>query len=142
MGRSISKFAVSSGLAFVMSMFAVPASRADVGPIEPARQICMGKSAGEPCEIDGKSGTCQGPHVSRMYCTPGPAPSPAADPAKPQPAPAAQDPAQPTPPPANPETPPRHKGSCAAAEPGSALLSLAVVSLFAVGRRRRRARAR
>lgn len=51
------------------------AARADIGPIEPARKICMGSAEGSPCKIDGKAGTCQGPHPSRMYCTPGKEPA-------------------------------------------------------------------
>lgn len=59
-------------------------AHADVGPIDPARKICMGSPAGTPCSYQGQQGTCQGPHASRMYCTPGPSPSPAPD--KPKPA--------------------------------------------------------
>src|ERR1043165_6762022 len=41
---------------------------ADVGPIDPARKICMGSPAGTECTYEGKKGACQGPHPSRMYC--------------------------------------------------------------------------
>jgi uncharacterized protein (TIGR03382 family) len=47
-----------------------PLAHADIGPIEPARQICMGQAEGAACTIDGQPGVCHGPHPSRMYCTP------------------------------------------------------------------------
>jgi MYXO-CTERM domain-containing protein len=68
-------------------------ARADIGPPDPARKICMGSSEGSPCKIDGKAGTCQGPHPSRMYCTPL-AKQPAAD-RKPAPTPEAKKPVPP-----------------------------------------------
>lgn len=83
-------------------------ARADIGPMDPARAICMGSSAGAPCTFEGKAGTCQGPHASRMYCTPIDA---SAKPVKPTPVdPAKPDPAKPvvppTPTPTDPATPP------------------------------------
>ena len=77
------------------------AARADVGPIDPARQVCMGSSAGAPCTYQGKEGTCQGPHPSRMYCTPGPSkkPEPPVTP-KPKPAEVVDAPVAPKPKPA------------------------------------------
>ena len=74
------RVAVGASMAFVTMSGAAKEASADIGPIEPARRICMGQAAGAPCEIDGRAGTCQGPHPSRMYCTP------MREPAKPSPA--------------------------------------------------------
>lgn len=109
--------------ALAISLAGARSARADIGPIEPARKICMGSSEGSPCKIDGKVGTCQGPHPSRMYCTPSskqpatPDRKPAPEPKKPVPPPdAAPAPAPtidaappaptPTPTPEPPPTPP------------------------------------
>jgi MYXO-CTERM domain-containing protein len=78
-------------------------ARADVGPMDPARAICMGSSAGSPCVFEGKKGTCEGPHPSRMYCTPSATP---AKPVKPKPVDPATPPTPPTPPITDPATPP------------------------------------
>jgi len=99
------------GALLTFSLWVVPHVAADIGPMDPARSICMGKSAGSPCKIGGKGGACEGPHASRMSCVPGadaklpegtvvpnegkPKPGP-----KPAPAPAPAPDAAPPPPPA------------------------------------------
>lgn len=113
---------------------------ADVGPIDPARKICMGSPAGAECTYEGKKGTCQGPHPSRMYCvtsagsasnagsaetSAGSAGSAQGGETKPQEAP----------------TPAKQRG-CAVADPGSAaMLGLALAALVARRRRSRSATA-
>ena len=122
-------------------------TQADVGPPEPARTACMGASDGATCTLDGKPGTCHGPHPSRMYCQTDKPPSDgsaagagstthatnntgagasgsgsatAADPSASAPSPG-------------------HKRGCAVSDAGSAsLIGLAIVALGL--RRRRRAR--
>jgi MYXO-CTERM domain-containing protein len=114
---------------------------ADVGPIDPARKICMGSPAGTECTYEGKKGTCQGPHPSRMYCvtnagsasnagsaetSAGSAASAQGGETKPQEAP----------------TPAKQRG-CMVADPGSTtLIGLAVVALAARRRRSRSASVR
>jgi uncharacterized protein (TIGR03382 family) len=105
------------------------AAIADIGPIEPARQICMGSAAGAPCEIDGKKGTCQGPHPSRMYCTVAAEPAPAPSPDK--------QPVTDSPPVSPPPTKATQKGSCAATSPEGLLLPWFAGALLLLGRRRR-----
>lgn len=99
----------------------------------------MGLAEGAACTIDGKAGTCHGPHPSRMYCTPGPAPnqgsasavtgsgsagsgsgSGAAGSAQPSAAGSAQ-PSTPSDP--EPAPTPGHKRGCAVADPGGAALA-------------------
>lgn len=135
------------------------AARADIGPMEPARSICMGKSDGAACTIDGKAGTCQGPHPSRMYCTVGgpaqPTPEPAkpdpVEPAKPEPKPDPVEPAKPAPTeptaaptepklPLNPQPAPTSpKTGCTAGTGGDGLGALVLVgAALGIGRRRSR----
>ena len=91
------------GLVGALLLHATPA-HADIGPIDPARRICMGSPEGAACTIDGKSGACQGPHPSRMYCVPGApvkplkkhAPDPLDEPA-PEPTPTPEPTPEPTP---------------------------------------------
>lgn len=165
------RVAVSVSVAFLSISGVAGQARADVGPIEPAREICMGQAEGSPCKIDGRAGTCHGPHPSRMYCTPmtepakpaparkpAPSPEPAPEPApaptpEPAPTPAPEPtqvaPAPPTPPPSpapapvTPEPKPARKGSCSSSTPGGGWLSLLVAGLvLGRSRRRRNVRAR
>lgn len=53
----------------------VSSAAADIRPPDPARKACMGLSEGAACTIDGKAGTCHGPHPSRISCQPGSPPS-------------------------------------------------------------------
>jgi MYXO-CTERM domain-containing protein len=129
----------------VAAMVGVGRASADVGPIDPARKICMGLPTGTDCMYEGKKGTCQGPHPSRMYCVTnagsasnagsaetnaGSAESNAGsaqggETTKPQEAP----------------TPAKQRG-CAVADPGSAaMIGLALVALGARRRRSRSAKA-
>ena len=48
---------------------------ADIRPPDPARKACMGLPEGAACTIDGKAGTCHGPHPSRISCQPGTSPT-------------------------------------------------------------------
>lgn len=80
--RSPMKLSVLGVSAWFAVVTVASVAHADVGPISPARRICMGQPEGAPCTIDGKAGACQGPHPSRMYCTPGAkadVPTPAAE---------------------------------------------------------------
>jgi MYXO-CTERM domain-containing protein len=133
-----------AGLAALVLGAVAPNAAADIGPRDPARQACTGLAEGAACTIDGKAGTCHGPHPSRMSCDPGQPPSqgsgsaaaattgsaaavadPAAGSAQAA-APASPDPAP---------TPGRKRG-CAVADPGSA--TLVGLALAVLGWRRRR----
>ncbi|MBP9088873.1 MAG: hypothetical protein KBG15_22305 [Kofleriaceae bacterium] len=102
MNRLPQKFALTLGALVSTLMLTRHVASADIGPMDPARAICMGSAPGTPCTFEGKKGTCQGPHVSRMYCTPG---AVLADPVKPSPDPATPPTPTPTPDPATPPTP-------------------------------------
>src|SRR4051812_50115996 len=52
----------------LVAVAGVDPARADIGPPDPARKACMGLREGAACTFDGKPGTCQGPHPSRMSC--------------------------------------------------------------------------
>jgi hypothetical protein len=62
--------AVVSAITIATMWLGLNSASADIGPIDPAREICMGADQGSPCVFEGKKGTCEGPHPSRYYCTP------------------------------------------------------------------------
>ncbi len=125
---------------------------ADVGPIDPARKVCMGSPAGTPCSYQGNSGTCQGLHVSRMYCVPITTTTPEPEPTAPIDAPVkaaepAPTPVTPTPAPVKPAPvapPAKKKSGCAASSSQqlpSALLVIGAIGIVGVTGKRRRASA-
>jgi outer membrane biosynthesis protein TonB len=158
MNRSAPRFA--SGLAALVVVISSQVVLADIGPVEPARQICMGMAKDAPCQIDGKSGTCQGAHPSMMYCTvldatapsptttkpakptateptkPAPTESVTATPPAPDPAPApatvpaTKPPTATSTPPAPQPAPERKKGGCAASSPESGLLPFVMIGVL------------
>ena len=117
----------------IVAMIGAGRASADIGPIDPARKICMGLAAGTECTYQGKAGTCQGPHPSRMYCvtSAGSASGSASNEGSGQGGEVAKPQAAPT---------PAKQRGCAVADPGSAAaIGLAVLALVARRRRPRSA---
>jgi MYXO-CTERM domain-containing protein len=144
------RIVIVGGLAALVLASTALDATADIGPPEPARKACAGLSEGAACTLDGKAGTCHGPHPSRMYCQPGQPPSQgsgsaAAGSGNAGPlvssgtGSAAAGSAQPSDPGnAEPAPTPGHKRGCAVAAPGSAALVGLVVAALALRRRRSR----